>query len=61
MNIQIEQAAHGMVSGTLAEWPMLKWALFEEYDILLPDETPARTVRNICRLVLGLPRIMPKK
>lgn len=46
--LQIEQAAHGMVSGTLAEWPHLKSAL-RKRGIDLPNHTSADELKGICK------------
>lgn len=51
--IQIEQAAIGCVSGTLAEWPLLDEALRECAGISLPKETDALSLKRICRGVLA--------
>jgi hypothetical protein len=49
--IQIEQAAAGCVSGTLAEWPHLKSAL-RRRGIKLSDSTTADKVREVCKQYL---------
>ena len=50
--LQIEQAARGSVSGTLAEWPLLKVAL-SHYGHDLPDTTPASEVRRVCQQLVN--------
>lgn len=45
--IQIDHAARGMVSGTLAEWPHLKSAL-RRRGISLPDSASAMELKRIC-------------
>lgn len=45
--IQIEMAAKGHVSGTLAEWPHLKHAL-RKRGINLPDTANAQEMRDAC-------------
>ncbi len=50
--LQIMQAAHGMISGTLAEWPALKSAL-NNLGVIVLDDTPARELQRICASLLG--------
>lgn len=50
--LQVEQAAAGCVSGTLEEWPDLNRALCR-VGVALPLETPAGSLRVICRLLLS--------
>lgn len=45
--LQIEMAAAGCVSGTLAEWPHLKAAL-RRWGVQLPDSTTARELKREC-------------
>jgi len=47
--VQIDHAARGMVSGTLAEWPHLKAAL-RRRGIFLPDSANARELQRICEV-----------
>jgi hypothetical protein len=49
--IQIEMAALGAISGTLAEWPHLKHAL-RQLGYHLPDHTHAIELRELCREIL---------
>lgn len=46
--IEIDMAARGMVSGTLAEWPLLKTAL-KAAGADHPDSTTAAQLKQICR------------
>lgn len=50
--IQIEMAAKGHVSGTLAEWPHLKHAL-RKRGTNLPDTANAQEMRAACCRQLG--------
>jgi hypothetical protein len=45
--LQIEQAAAGMISGTLGEWPYLAAAL-RRYGEFWPAGTPARMIKRAC-------------
>ena len=47
-HIAIDMAAHGMVSGTLAEWPLLKSAM-KAAGVDYPDGTTAAQLKQICR------------
>lgn len=49
---QIEMAARGCVSGTLAEWPHLMGAL-RRAGVDLPAKTEAWRLRNLSRQILG--------
>jgi hypothetical protein len=49
--LQIQQAAKGCVSGTLAEWPYLKDAL-KVQGIFLPDSAPASELVKVCKVWL---------
>lgn len=46
--LQIEQAAKGMISGTLREWPLLKKAL-RYYGVILPDDFQTVELIKVCR------------
>lgn len=46
--IEIDMAARGMVSGTLAEWPLLKSAL-KAAGMDYPDSTTAAQLKQVCR------------
>lgn len=48
---QLEQAAHGMVSGTLREWPELRLAL-QANGIILPPWADSHTVQAACRSLI---------
>lgn len=50
--LQIEQAAKGCISGTLAEWPDLDAALCKR-KLHLPKDTVARTLTEICLLIIA--------
>lgn len=49
--LQVQMAAKGCVSGTLAEWPYLAGAL-RRYGFDLPPETEARHLRDLSREIL---------
>lgn len=49
--LQIEMAAQGCVSGTLAEWPHLMGAL-RRVGFDLPAKTEAWRLRNLCQQIL---------
>jgi len=49
--LQIEMAANGCVSGTLAEWPHLKSAL-RKRGIRMLDNAPAEDIKAVCRWYL---------
>jgi len=53
MRLQIEQAAIGMVSGTLREWPHLKKAL-RYYGVSIDDYCPAVELQKVCQSVLDI-------
>lgn len=50
--LQIEQAAHGMVSGTLKEWPHLIHAL-RARGVRLDKHASAQQVREVCIALLA--------
>lgn len=51
--IQIEQAAAGCISGTLAEWPHLKAAL-RKRGCRIMDSEPAESLREVCKTILRM-------
>lgn len=52
MRLQIEQAAKGMVSGTLREWPHLKRAL-RNFGVHMADCCPAAELVKVCRSMVN--------
>lgn len=50
--MQIEQAAQGCISGTLAEWPHLKHAL-RKRGIRMLDTANAQEMRSVCQFYLS--------
>jgi hypothetical protein len=48
---QIEMAAKGCVSGTLAEWPLLKLAL-KNRGIDMLETANAKEMRDVCKFYL---------
>ena len=51
-NLQIQQAADGMISGRLSEWPHLKSAL-RKRGIFLPDNAAAPEIKRVCRKLVS--------
>jgi len=49
LHVELECAAKGCVSGTLAEWPQLKEALKKVYESDIPLNTPAHVLKNLAR------------
>jgi hypothetical protein len=51
---QIEMTAKGCISGTLAEWPLLKLAL-KNRGIEMLETASAKEMRDVCKFYLSTP------
>lgn len=57
---QIEMAAAGCVSGSLADWPLLAGAL-RRLGLDLPGSTEAWRLRNLCEVIIATVHVAPPK